>query len=69
MPLPWVVVDMQNAYASVGGYVDLAGFDVSGAAGVIAKIAQVLAAARAAAMPVVFLQNGWDPDPPLDIST
>ena len=57
-----VVVDMQNAYASAGGYVDLAGFDVSGAAGVIAKIAQVLAAARAAAMPVVFLQNGWDPD-------
>ena len=57
-----VVVDMQNAYASAGGYVDLAGFDVSGAAGVIAKIAQVLAAARAAAMPVLFLQNGWDPD-------
>ena len=26
-----IVVDMQNAYASPGGYLDLAGFDVSGA--------------------------------------
>ena len=24
-----IVVDMQNAYASQGGYLDLAGFDVS----------------------------------------
>jgi ureidoacrylate peracid hydrolase len=57
-----VVVDMQNAYATAGGYVDLAGFDITGAAGVIARIAQVLDAARAASIPVIFLQNGWDPD-------
>ena len=57
-----VVIDMQNAYASEGGYVDLAGFDVAGAAGCIANIARVLATARAAGMPVVYLQNGWDPD-------
>ena len=57
-----VVIDMQNAYASEGGYVDLAGFDIAGAAGVIGRIAQVLDTARAAGMPVVFLQNGWDPD-------
>jgi len=57
-----VVVDMQNAYASRGGYVDLAGFDISGAEGVIGNIALVLETARAAGMPVVFLQNGWDPD-------
>ena len=56
-----VVVDMQNAYASVDGYVDLAGFDISGAQGVIANIAACVAAARAAGIPVVFLQNGWDP--------
>lgn len=55
-----VVIDMQNAYASPGGYVDLAGFDISGAAGTIAKIATVLDAARAAGMPVIYLQNGWD---------
>ena len=27
-----IVVDMQNAYATKGGYVDLAGFDIAGAA-------------------------------------
>lgn len=57
-----VVIDMQNAYASEGGYVDLAGFDIAGAAGVIGRIAQVLDTARDAGMPVVFLQNGWDAD-------
>jgi ureidoacrylate peracid hydrolase len=55
-----IVVDMQNAYASEGGYVDEAGFDVGPAAGVIPKITEVVDAARAAGMPVVFLQNGWD---------
>ena len=57
-----VVIDMQNAYASEGGYVDLAGFDIAGSAGVIGRIATVLDTARAAGMAVVFLQNGWDPD-------
>jgi ureidoacrylate peracid hydrolase len=57
-----VVVDMQNAYASRGGYVDIAGFDVSGAAAAIAKTAQVLAAARAAGVTVIYFQNGWDPE-------
>lgn len=55
-----VVIDMQNAYASEGGYVDLAGFDIAGAAGVIDRIAQVLRTARTAGMPVIYLQNGWD---------
>lgn len=57
-----IVVDMQNAYASKGGYVDEAGFDVGPAASVIGNIAQVLDIARGAGMPVVFLQNGWDAD-------
>ena len=57
-----IVVDMQNAYATKGGYVDEAGFDVGPAAGVIGQIAKVVETARAARMPVVFLQNGWDPD-------
>ncbi|KAF1069609.1 pyrimidine utilization protein B [Variovorax sp.] len=55
-----VVVDMQNAYASLGGYVDSAGFDISGAQGTIAGIVRAIAAARAAGLLVVFLQNGWD---------
>jgi ureidoacrylate peracid hydrolase len=55
-----IVVDMQNAYASPGGYLDLAGFDISGAAKVIAETADVVTIARAAGLPVIFLQNGWD---------
>src|SRR5882762_8625279 len=57
-----IVVDMQNAYASPGGYLDLAGFDISGAASAIDKIREAVAAARAAGIPVIFFQNGWDPD-------
>ena len=57
-----IVIDMQNAYASKNGYVDLAGFDISGAAGTIGKIDEVLKAARKAGIQVVYLQNGWDPD-------
>lgn len=56
-----VVVDMQNAYASPGGYLDLAGFDIAGAAAVIRNIVGVLETARAAGMPVIYFQNGWDP--------
>ncbi|UDF05184.1 pyrimidine utilization protein B [Asticcacaulis sp. AND118] len=57
-----VVIDMQNAYASLGGYVDLAGFDISGAQSTIENIARTLSAAREAGIQVVYLQNGWDPD-------
>ena len=57
-----IVVDMQNAYASPGGYLDLAGFDISGAAPAIAKIREATAAARAAGMKVIYFQNGWDAD-------
>ncbi len=55
-----VVIDMQNAYASQGGYLDLAGFDIGGAAKVIEQSAKVLATARAAGLPVIYFQNGWD---------
>ncbi|MGJ8523527.1 Peroxyureidoacrylate/ureidoacrylate amidohydrolase RutB [Carnimonas sp. R-84981] len=57
-----IVVDMQNAYASVGGYVDTVGFDISGAQSVIENIVATIEAARQAGMLVIFLQNGWDPD-------
>jgi ureidoacrylate peracid hydrolase len=55
-----IVVDMQNAYASPGGYLDLAGFDIGGAAAVIERIGTTVDAARAAGVQVVFFQNGWD---------
>jgi ureidoacrylate peracid hydrolase len=57
-----LVVDMQNAYASPGGYLDLAGFDIEGAGAVVERVRTTVAAARAAGVLVVFLQNGWDSD-------
>ena len=55
-----IVVDMQNAYASPGGYLDLAGFDIAGAAATIGQIGIAIDAARAAGIQVIFFQNGWD---------
>ena len=51
---------MQNAYSTLGGYLDLAGFDVSSTGPVIEKIQVALDAARAAGVQVIFFQNGWD---------
>jgi len=55
-----IVVDMQNAYATTGGYLDLAGFDVSATKPVIEKIHQAVTAARAAGIQIIWFQNGWD---------
>lgn len=55
-----IVVDMQNAYASPGGYLDLAGFDISGADAAIVNVQAAIAAARTVGMQIVFFQNGWD---------
>ena len=57
-----VVVDMQNAFASRGGMLDLAGVDISGASRVVSAIGGLLAAARPAGVPVIYLQMGYKPD-------
>ena len=57
-----IVIDMQNAYASPGGYLDLAGFDISGATRVIESTKGVLEVARRAGVQVIYFQNGWDAD-------
>lgn len=57
-----VVVDMQNACASKGGMLDIAGADLSDAMRVVGTIRGVLAAARRAKVPVVYLQMGYKPD-------
>lgn len=57
-----VVVDMQNAFASPKGLLDLAGVDISGAAAVVQTIAGLLQTARTAGVPVVYLQTGYKPD-------
>ena len=55
-----IVVDMQNAYATTGGYLDLAGFDVSTTLPVIEKITIAVKAAREAGIQIIWFQNGWD---------
>ena len=57
-----VVVDMQNAFASRGGMLDIAGVDISGASRVVTSIKGVLDAARRANIQVVYVQMGHKPD-------
>ncbi len=57
-----VIVDMQNAYASDGGYLVLAGMAQGEATETIQQVAKAAAAARAAKIPVLYFQNGWDAD-------
>jgi ureidoacrylate peracid hydrolase len=57
-----VVVDMQNAFASKGGTLDLAGLDISGAPQVIRAIGVVLDAARTASVTVAYLRMAYKPD-------
>lgn len=57
-----VVVDMQNAFASKGGMLDIAGVDISGAAQVVRSIKGIVDAGRRAGIAVVFLQMGYKPD-------
>jgi ureidoacrylate peracid hydrolase len=57
-----IVVDMQNAFASPGGLLDLAGIDITGADAVVHTIQGVLDAARGTGVSVVYLQTGYKPD-------
>ena len=57
-----VIVDMQNAFASKGGTLDLAGADLSEAPRVVRTIRRVLDAARASGTTVAHLQVGYKPD-------
>src|SRR2546425_12732144 len=57
-----VVVDMQNAFASKGGMLDIAGADISDAPRVVGSIKTVVHAARQAGVPVVYVQMGYKPD-------
>lgn len=55
-----IVIDMQNAYTSTGGYLDLAGFDVSKTKPVVENIKKAVAAAHEAGIQVIYFKNGWD---------
>ncbi|WP_349928835.1 pyrimidine utilization protein B [Acinetobacter sp. A1-4-2] len=55
-----IVIDMQNAYTSKGGYLDLAGFDVSKTKSVVENIKKAVDAAHASNIQVIYFKNGWD---------
>jgi ureidoacrylate peracid hydrolase len=57
-----LVIDMQNAFASPGGMLELAGLDVRPARDAVANARLVCEAARAAGIPVVYLTIGWPAD-------
>lgn len=57
-----LVVDMQNAFASPGGMLDLAGIDVRSAGEVVANARLVCDAARAAGLPIIYLTIGYPAD-------
>jgi ureidoacrylate peracid hydrolase len=57
-----LVVDMQNAFASRGGMLDLAGIDVAPASGAVANARLVCEAARSAGIAIVYLTIGWPAD-------
>ena len=57
-----VVVDMQNAFASAKGMLDLAGVDITAAAQVVRSIGGVIEAARQESVPIVYLQMGYQLD-------
>jgi ureidoacrylate peracid hydrolase len=57
-----LVIDMQHDFVSPGGMVDRAGYDIGPVRATIEPIARVSAAARAASVPIVYLQHGYRPD-------
>lgn len=57
-----LLVDMQNAFGSKGGMFDLAGHDISGAEAVIKTNVKLVAAAREAGVPVIYVQMAFKPD-------
>jgi ureidoacrylate peracid hydrolase len=57
-----LVVDMQNAFASPGGMLDLAGIDVAPARDAVANARLVCEAARSAGVPIIYLTIGYPED-------
>ena len=57
-----LIVDMQNAFASPGGMLDLAGIDVAPAFDAVANTRLVCEAARSAGLPVIYLTIGYPAD-------
>jgi ureidoacrylate peracid hydrolase len=57
-----IVVDMQNAFAKKGGYLDLAGFDISATQRIIAPCRRIIRAARDKGIKIIYFQMGFSQD-------
>ena len=57
-----IVVDMQNDFGSEGGMFARAGIDISGIKAAVEPTRRVIAAARAAGVPVIYLKMGFADD-------
>jgi ureidoacrylate peracid hydrolase len=57
-----IVVDMQNDFCTKGGMFDRAGIDISGARAALKSTARLLASARQAGLPIIYLKMGFRPD-------
>jgi ureidoacrylate peracid hydrolase len=57
-----IVVDMQNAFLSKGGYFDLAGHDLSDAQKIIRPCKEIINMARGEGSKIIYLQMGCCPD-------
>src|SRR5512135_903476 len=57
-----IVVDMQNAFVSKGGYFDLLGYDLSTVQKIIEPCKKIISIARGKGTKIVYLQMGYSPD-------
>ena len=57
-----LVVDMQNDFGADGGMFDRAGIDIAAIKAIVPNIAALLADARAAGIPIVYLKMQFAPD-------
>ena len=57
-----IVVDMQNAFVKNGGYLDLAGHDVSATQKIVAPCRKIITALRPKGVKIIYFQMGYSPD-------
>jgi ureidoacrylate peracid hydrolase len=57
-----IVVDMQNAFVSPGGYFDLTGRDISATKRIIKPCVEIVNTARQKGIEIIYLQMAYSPD-------
>lgn len=57
-----LVVDMQNAFVSPGGYFDIIGHDISATRRIVRPCCEIVGAAREKGIKIIYLQMAYSPD-------